>query len=106
MKKAVRKDLSEKERDKLLAYHNEMVHNFQHERSIHLAVTLFFGGIAVLFSVLSGAMILAYGVVLEAVPLLILMVILWILEGFYIRHYYFLENHVQKLYEWTEKLSV
>ena len=105
MKKAAKKDLGEKERAKLLAYHNEMVHNFQHEQSIHLAVTLFFGGMAVLFSVLSGAMVLGYGLAIEVVPLLILMVILWILEAFYIRHYYFLENHIQGLYKWAEKLS-
>ena len=63
---------------------------YQHERLVHLMVTLAF---AVLF-MLSLFMTLTFG----GVPLVILTVLLLVLLVPYIAHYYFLENSVQRMY--------
>ena len=92
------------ERLKLAEYHREMVTNFQHERLIHLLVTLFFA--LVLFA-LFGALIFSVGVlgiIPELIPLYALFVIFLALTLAYIKHYYYLENHVQSLYKYTRKL--
>ena len=72
---------------------------FQHERLIHLIVTVFVGICAVLF--------FAMGLFAENILLIILAFITLILFTFYIFHYYFLENSVQKLYTyyWNKKKS-
>lgn len=69
---------------------------FQHERLIHLMVTLFFG-ILMIFSIwLSiNRTELLYGV---------LVLIVSVLEIAYIIHYYRLENGVQKLWEIEQRL--
>lgn len=106
----------EKRRDKktteaardLLAYHDAMTRNFQHERQIHLYVTLFFAGLLIL--VLAATVILPNVVTLLTdnllvnLALLMLSLILFVLEMFYIRHYYQLENRTQKLYELTKRI--
>jgi len=69
---------------------------FQHERLIHLMVTLFFG-IFMIFSIwlaVTQAELL-YGV---------LVLIVSVLEIAYIVHYYRLENGVQKLWEIEQRL--
>jgi len=95
---------------------------FQHERFIHLLVTLFFGALVffcfvLLFLVLTGTILpessgsssgfgsgSCSGVGFYpspgagVIPLFALSFGLLILEIFYIRHYYILENGVQKLY--------
>lgn len=63
---------------------------FQHERLIHLIVTIFTGIITILF-------LLGF-LYFENIPLLILFLLTLILFIPYIFHYYFLENGVQKLY--------
>ena len=96
----------------LKKYHAEMVRNFQHERAIHLAVTLFFVGLTLVFG---GLATLAFAAVanpfnlgnpgtLLAIIVAILAVLLFIISAFYIKHYYFLENHIQKLYDITTML--
>lgn len=65
---------------------------FQHERLIHLIVTVFVGLATLIF--------FGLGLITELVPLLILGIITLILFAFYIVHYYFLENSVQKLYKY------
>ncbi|WP_295156657.1 hypothetical protein [uncultured Ruminococcus sp.] len=75
----------------LLDYHTEKLHQFQHERLIHLIVT-------VLFAVCTVVTILA-AAVFEAVMLLPLAVLLLVLLVPYIKHYFFLENTVQLLYK-------
>lgn len=70
---------------------------FQHERSIHLIVTVTFAILTVL-SLL--------GCVLEPQPAMFaLTVLLLILLIPYIRHYYILENGVQKLYTYYDRLT-
>ena len=96
----------------LLAYHDIMTRNFQHERAIHLAVTFFFAGLMiaawVAFMISAQIVILTLGGGSRAnpvtLPMGILALILTVLEIFYIRHYYQLENHTQKLYELTGRI--
>ncbi len=73
-----------------LAYHLIQIEQFQHERLVHLMVTIFVGILAFL--------ILLFGFLLENS---------WLLLGFlgamclfipYLLHYYLLENNVQKMY--------
>ena len=48
--KFIKEKIENKEFSKeLLAYHNEMIHCFQHERLIHLIITLFFVLVAIFF---------------------------------------------------------
>lgn len=93
--------LTEKEKQSLLAYHIERVHDFQHERLIHLLVTFFFGFLLIA----SVAAFLLQPLPELNWPLGFLTAILFVLELAYIRHYYLLENGVQSLYPLTEKLS-
>ena len=100
----VKRDMTEKEKERLRDYHREMVGNFQKERMIHLVVMLFFvvftmiGLIAVVWT------LVVMGVMIWMLPLYVLVLILVVLTGCYVRHYYFLENHVQGLYKYSEKL--
>ena len=98
------RELSDKERDKLIRYHCEMMENFQHERLIHLIVTLFFALFAIVAIFVSAWIVGNYGFSYEMIPLFALVLVLVVLTGFYVKHYYFLENHVQGLYKYTEKL--
>jgi hypothetical protein len=89
----------------LLNYHDIMTRNFQHERRVHLIITLFF---AVLMLVSWAALSIVavdsaeLGVVL--LPMGLLVLVLTVLEGFYIRYYYLLENRTQKLYKLTDDI--
>ena len=97
--------LSKDAADKALSMHVERVRDFQHERLVHLIVTLFFGGMVV-----AGAISLYVatqsGLTGQVVRLLQMAVgILLITEFFYIGYYYQLENGVQKLYTLTARLQ-
>lgn len=87
----------------LLIYHQEMVKNFQHERAIHLAITLFFVTFAAILIVAALCSVAFVGAPLS-IGMLALAGTITTISGFYIKHYYFLENHVQKLYDVTEKI--
>ena len=94
------------ERVKLAEYHKEMVANFQHERLIHLLVTFFFGFMTVCALVALGISFGLYGIIPEMIALYILTALLVVLEICYVKHYYFLENHVQNLYKYSEILRL
>lgn len=96
--------MSEAERIELVDIHRETVTNFQHERLIHLLVTLFFALFAILALFVTAWTIMIYGLGLEMLSLYLLTIILVVLSGCYVRHYYFLENHVQGLYKYTRIL--
>ena len=101
IEKQLASPLTDNARHRLLRYHIKRVRDFQHERLIHLLVTLFFaflfiGSLAVWFFTYQTAMFW---------PATILTALLFVLELAYIRHYYQLENGVQSLYELTEKLG-
>ena len=68
---------------------------YQHERLIHLIVTLFVGICAIIFFL---AMLY-----FEKLSITIIFIILIILFIPYIFHYYFLENNIQKLYTLYKK---
>ena len=101
----VKRDLSAEERERLVGLHSEMLKNFQKERSIHLNVTLFFALLAIVAVGLMAWEVVANGWLLEMIPLYVLALILVILTGFYVKHYYFLENHIQGLYKYMEELG-
>ncbi|MBR1772022.1 MAG: hypothetical protein IJ747_08330 [Lachnospiraceae bacterium] len=75
---------------------------FQHERLIHLIVTVIFAVLTVLCICMSFAL-MAFGV--EGGPgwLLIVGVFLVLLIP-YVRHYYILENEVQKMYRQYDRI--
>lgn len=69
---------------------------FQHERLVHLIVTVTFAVLTML-SVLGNLLVPGLGLLLLTILLLVLLIP-------YIRHYYILENGVQKLYEYYDRL--
>lgn len=77
-------------KEELLKDHLIQIKFFQHERLIHLIVTVFVGLIAVFF--------LLFGLLIDNIMLFILFILTALLFIPYILHYYFLENGVQKLY--------
>ena len=88
--------LSEEERVKVTADLLIKIGFFAHERLIHLLVTITFAVLTILSLILvfiSGSMA-TYALVILFLVLLIP----------YIRHYYILENGVQKLYEEYDRL--
>lgn len=103
--KASSRDLTDAEREKLARYHFEMMESFQHERSMHLIVALFFTMMTVSFLFIAAWTTANYDLRQEMMPLYILTILLAILTGMYIKHYYFIENHIQSLYRFTFKLS-
>ncbi len=102
-RKRIDEILQSKEEDweKVLEEHLTQIAFFQHERLVHLIVT-------VLFAVLEVMSILGT-VILSAmdkgnIALAIMTILLLVLLIPYIRHYYILENEVQKMYVQYDKL--
>ncbi len=98
----------EKDLDELAKLNQQMIEDFRHERFVHLIITLFFALMAIVwFIVTLGLMWMGpseyvgtYMVILLGVLTLLFLVV----DAFYIRHYYFLENNIQKLYGYNEKI--
>ena len=101
---AVKRDMSAAEKAKLAEIHCETVANFQHERLIHLIITLFFAALTIIAVVATAFELSCIGFMVEVVPVYLLTLILVILSFFYVKHYYFLENHIQMLYKYTKIL--
>lgn len=89
-------EMSVEERRELAAKVLVQIQFFQHERLIHLIVT-------VTFAILTVLSIFAF-LALEQIGLLALCILLLVLLVPYIRHYYILENGVQKLYTYYDEL--
>ena len=106
IKSATAKKLSSAERAELIEYHREMLANFQHERLIHLIITLFFTAVSLAIIGILVWSILALGFVLEMSAFYLLVIIIVALTVAYIKHYYFLENHIQAFYDYTKLLMV
>lgn len=86
----------EKDWKKLLEEHYIQIGFFQHERLVHLIVTMTFAIIeiiAIVATVTSGYMWL---LALDGILLVLLIP--------YIRHYYILENEVQKMYNQYDRI--
>lgn len=96
MKEVKADTLSEEERRELADKMLVQIQFFQHERLIHLIVT-------VTFAILTVLSIFAF-LALEQIGLLALCILLLVLLVPYIRHYYILENGVQKLYTYYDEL--
>ena len=83
----------QKMRDEML----QRIAFYQHERIVHLIVTMSFG----VFFLLSLIMYLN----ISGVGLMILTVLFLVMLAAYIKHYYFLENSVQKMYLYYFKVE-
>lgn len=86
---------------KVLEEHLTQIAFFQHERLIHLIVTALFAGLEIM-SIL-GTVILS-AMERGNIALSIMTVLLLVLLIPYIRHYYILENEVQKMYVQYDEL--
>lgn len=99
---------AEKPTPELIEYHKTITAQFQHERLIHLIVTLFFALFMIIFFIFFGVMEVSLATnewgnivcwCIGAIAGLLLITTL-----LYVRHYYRLENGVQKLEDITRKL--
>jgi Ca2+/Na+ antiporter len=81
----------------LLVKHKRTIQYMQHERLIHLMVTIAFG----LFLLVT--MLIAF--INPAIPVIILMGLFFVLLLPYIIHYYFLENTIQNWYRLTDEIE-
>lgn len=96
----IRRVLEDGQRDGLgevRAHHERRVRDFQHERLVHLLVTLF----VALFALLA----VGWTLVEPSAAALALSALLLGLTGAYLVHYYRLENGVQRLYRLTLRLD-
>lgn len=82
---------------KLGEYHNRQIQWMQHERIVHLIVTLFI----CLFMLLS----FGFTIIKTSMPTIALSVLLLILSIAYIIHYYRLENSVQRWYLLSDRIE-
>ena len=83
-------NLSREQANLLQQFNNEKIHQYQHERLIHLIVTMTIGMALVIFI----SFLLAFQLYVLGIPVMLLL----ILFIPYIFHYYHLENDTQKLY--------
>ncbi len=92
------------ERVKLAEYHKEMMANFQHERLIHLIVTFFFVSVTLILLAVFMCSFANLGIVVELIPFYVLTGLMTGLSAAYVKYYFFLENHVQELYKYSQIL--
>lgn len=81
---------------RLMKIHKEKTSYFQHERFVHLIVMFLFA-----ICTVACILIIASAEKLILLPLAVLLLVLLIP---YISHYYFLENNVQKLYRYYDRI--
>lgn len=93
MEMVTSKELSDDEHEAVFNDFMKQIQFFQNERLIHLIVTVTFAIIAILANY-----------VLQSLWLFVFLLAIYILLLFYIRHYFFLERGVQKLYLYYDKL--
>ncbi len=87
---------TKKELDSILSQHMDKIAFMQHERIVHFLVTMLF---AIVLSIFMTGMLIT-----DNIMLLILVTIIIVLLAFYIKHYYFLENTVQKMYRVYDRI--
>ena len=92
----------------LIEFHLTQVQHFQHERLIHLIVTMFFALFMIIVFILFIALSLTLGSDLGSQLILgwtgLILLIFLIVTLFYVRHYYQLENGTQELQDYTRIL--
>ncbi|HIS17601.1 MAG TPA: hypothetical protein IAC02_03190 [Candidatus Coprovivens excrementavium] len=81
--------------DEVITEHLLKIKFFQHERFIHLCVTLFYALITLIFLALT---LLSW----VFIPIVVIVVVFLIL---YIYHYFYLENGVQYMYKQYDELK-
>ena len=86
------------ELEEIFSEHKGKIAFMQHERIVHFLVTMMF---AIILSIFVCAFLFT-----ENPALLLLVVIIMVLLGFYIKHYYFLENTVQEMYRLYDKILI
>ena len=89
-------DLAELE--EIFLEHKDKISFMQHERIVHFLVTMMF---AIVLAIFICAFLLT-----ENPALFILVIIIMVLLGFYIKHYYFLENTVQEMYKIYDEMLI
>lgn len=82
--------------DNILAEHLQQIAFFQHERLVHLIVTMTFA----LMTIIS----VGIALITQIATVFLLTGVFLILLIPYIMHYYLLENNVQKMYEQYDKI--
>jgi hypothetical protein len=85
------------QKKEFLAYMDRWIGYFQHERFVHLMVTLFFA----LFSIL----VLFAALMLSSMLMCLVFLLFAVTTGFYVNHYYLLENKTQYLYELYDEIE-
>ncbi len=92
--------------EKFISYHREMLRNFQHERLVHLIIMLFFITITLVMTFVCLWIIASVQMdgILSYLPAGVATLVLWILSIAYVKHYYFLENHIQSMYDISKRL--
>jgi uncharacterized protein YacL len=81
---------------KLFDEHKDKIAFMQHERIVHFLVTMMF---ALILTILIATLLFT-----PNLAILILVTIMVVLIAFYIKHYYFLENTVQKMYKLYDEM--
>lgn len=84
------------ELDIIMAEHKDKIAFMQHERIVHFLVTFMFAVVLCIF--VAVLLFLDGSSIASSLGVTALIVIILVLEAFYIKHYYFLENTVQKMY--------
>ena len=100
VKKFISDDLSSADKETISKVLKELeikIQYFQHERLIHLIVT-------VLFAIMEIMSILGMFLITNLVPLVLACMFLVLLVP-YVMHYYFLENSVQEMYKLRDKIK-
>ena len=93
------KDAGEEKTRRVLAEFEIKISYFQHERLIHLMVTLFFA----LFLLLSIGSLFLFPAEFILTGVLLVAIFFGLTIG-YVFHYYFLENSVQKMYHMRDEM--
>lgn len=84
--------------EEIMDEHLTQIAFFQHERLVHLLVTILFALIAFLTLVIM--------TIQFSIPVLVLFVAILVLLIPYINHYYLLENGVQKMYRQYDSIRI
>ncbi|MCR5738134.1 MAG: hypothetical protein K6G64_10870 [Eubacterium sp.] len=91
------KEMTDEERETFLEHFLVQLQFYQHERLIHLLVTLTFALIGII------SLLLNYFIISIVVAVFSTGTLIFLL--FYIRHYFFLERSVQKMYTYYDRLN-
>lgn len=86
------------ELEEIFLEHKDKIAFMQHERIVHFLVTMMF---AIVLAIFVCAFLFT-----ENPALMILVIIIMVLLGFYIKHYYFLENTVQEMYKLYDEMLI